>query len=133
MGNKWDLNLCKFAKFASNSFIVTRIRTGLVAPKYRGFHPALDTELPERCEIAASVSGTVGQVDSSVAAAGETASVQATPTAPDSAGVTASLENSSGATPATVTVATYTENPTPAPAFEAGGGFVELTVAKSTR
>ncbi len=78
--------------------------------------------------IGTGVSGTVGQVDSSVAGLGETASVQTPPTTPDSAGVTASLENSTGTAPATVTAATYTENPTPVPAFDAGGGFVDLQV-----
>jgi uncharacterized delta-60 repeat protein len=79
--------------------------------------------------IGASVSGSVGQVQSGVAAAGETVAVQTLPSAPESAGVTASLENSSGTTPASVTAATYTENPTPAPAFEAGGGFVDLKIS----
>lgn len=79
--------------------------------------------------IGTGVSSAVGQVQSSVASAGETVSVQTPPTAPDSAGVTAALENSTGTTPATVTAATYTENPTPAAAFEAGGGFVDLQVS----
>lgn len=79
--------------------------------------------------IGTGVSGAVGQVQSSVASVGETVSVQTPPAAPDSAGVTASLENSTGTTPATVTAATYTENPTPAAAFEAGGGFVDLQVS----
>ena len=79
--------------------------------------------------IGASVSSAVGQVQSSVASAGETVSVQTPPTAPDTAGVTAALENSTGTTPATVTAATYTENPTPAAVFEAGGGFVDLQVS----
>ncbi len=56
-------------------------------------------------------------------------SVQTTNSTPDAAGVTASLENSTDTTPATVTAATYTENPTPAAAFEAGGGFVDLKVS----
>ena len=79
--------------------------------------------------IGSGVSGSVGQVDSGVAGAGETVAVETLPSAPDSAGVTASLENSTGTTPATVTAATYTENPTPAAAFEAGGGFVDLQVS----
>ena len=79
--------------------------------------------------IGAAVSNAVGQVDSGVAAAGQTVSVQTTNSTPDAAGVTASLENSTGSTPATVTAAIYTENPTPAAAFEAGGGFVDLKVS----
>jgi uncharacterized repeat protein (TIGR03803 family) len=79
--------------------------------------------------IASGVSGSVSQVQSSVAPAGGTATVQAAPSDPTAAGVAASLQNIGGAAPATVTAASYTENPTPAPAFQAGGGFVDLKVS----
>jgi uncharacterized repeat protein (TIGR03803 family) len=79
--------------------------------------------------VAAAVSGSVSQVQSGVAAPGQTATVQTAPSDSSSPGVTASLQNTDGTAPATVTAATYTQNPTPAPAFEAGGGFVDLQVS----
>jgi uncharacterized repeat protein (TIGR03803 family) len=75
------------------------------------------------------VSANVGSVASGAANTGQTVTVQAPPTAPDSAGVTASLENSAGTAAATVTAATYTQNPTPAAVFDAGGGFVDVQVS----
>ena len=69
------------------------------------------------------------KVESQVVAPGETVSAKTTPSTPGSAGVAASLENTAGTGPATVTVATYTANPTPSSAFDAGPAYVDLKVS----
>ena len=69
-----------------------------------------------------------GQTQAAVVESGASASVEVLPTDSDSAGVSAALVNGTGTEPATVLVATYVDNPTPTPAFDAGGGYVDLQV-----
>ena len=74
------------------------------------------------------VSATVGEVASGVAPAGQTVTVSTAPTASGEAGVTTTVSNQGGTGAATVSVATYSINPTSGTVFDAGGGFVDLQV-----
>lgn len=84
----------------------------------------------ESGSLALSITGpTVASVQSAVASAGQSAIVSAVPTVAGAAGVKASFSNGGDPAPATLTAATYTGNPMPAPVFDAGGGFVDVRVA----
>ena len=74
----------------------------------------------------------VGTVQSQVATGGQTATASSPPTAPDQGGVTASLDNTSGTQPVTVTAATYTSNPGAGTTFDVGSTYVDLKVSGST-
>src|SRR5262249_1411812 len=69
---------------------------------------------------------------SQIAAPGQTVTASAAPAAPGQAGVAASLDNSAGTQPVTVTAATYTADPTSGTSFDTGSGFVDLKVSGAT-
>src|SRR5438309_281207 len=67
--------------------------------------------------------------DSATAAEGQTVAVSTAPTTAGQAGVSVTLTNvPDGGGPATVTVRTYSANPTAVNIFDAGGGFVDVHV-----
>jgi hypothetical protein len=74
----------------------------------------------------------VGTVQSQVATGGQTATASSPPSAPDQGGVTASLDNTFGTQPVTVTAATYTSNPGAGTTFNVGSTYVDLKVSGST-
>ena len=86
----------------------------------------------ESGSLAFSITGpTVASVQSAVASAGQSATVSAVPTVAGAAGVEVSFSNEGDPAPVTLTAATYTGNPTAAPVFDAGGGFVDVRVANA--
>ena len=71
----------------------------------------------------------VRSVQTAVAPPGQTVVVQATPTAPDQAGLSASFSHQSPGSPsATVTTAAYTSNPVAGTTIDTGGGVVDLQI-----
>jgi uncharacterized repeat protein (TIGR03803 family) len=79
--------------------------------------------------IGASTAAAVAEVESGIASADQTVSVQLLPTSTTSAGLAASIENLEGSEPVSVTVATYTENPTGNSVFDTGAGYVDVQVS----
>jgi hypothetical protein len=79
--------------------------------------------------VNSTLNAIVGTVESQIASNGVAVSAEVLPASPASAGLSATLDNTSGTNSATVTVAAYTQNPTPTPGFNAGGGYVDLQVS----
>jgi hypothetical protein len=71
----------------------------------------------------------VDTVETEIAPVGEAVSVEVLPASPNSVGLSATFDNVVGTQPASVTVATYTQNPTPTEAFDSGGGYIDLQVS----
>jgi len=70
----------------------------------------------------------VSVAQSQIAVAGQTVAVSVAPHSAGAAGVAAGVNNLGDPTDVTVTVAAYSDNPTSATAFDAGGGFVDLRI-----
>jgi hypothetical protein len=66
---------------------------------------------------------------STAAAPGETVNVSSAPTGDSTSGISATLTNSSGTGAATVTLASYQNDPSPGLAFDVAGNFLDLQVA----
>jgi hypothetical protein len=84
---------------------------------------------PQPLTIATAV---VAASQSQIAPPGQTVTASAPPAAPGQAGVAASLDNSAGTQPVTVTAATYTADPTSGTSFDTGSGFVDIKVSGAT-
>jgi hypothetical protein len=82
--------------------------------------------------VNSTLSSSIGAVQSDVVPPGGTASTDLLPVDSASAGVSATLDNSTGTAPTSVTAAVYTQNPTSTPGFTTGGGYVDLQVAGAT-
>ncbi len=78
------------------------------------------------------VCANVGAAQSQIAPAGQTATVSTAPATQGQADVTASLDNSSGSQPVSVTAATYTTNPGSGAVFDAGSSYLDLKVSGAT-
>ena len=92
-------------------------------------NPNLAASTPQAFAI---VSANVGTVQSQVAGAGQTATANAPPPSTTEAGLTASLNNSSGSQPVAVTAATYGSNPGSGTTFNAGSSYLDIKVSGAT-
>ncbi|MGA7724291.1 MAG: immunoglobulin domain-containing protein [Opitutaceae bacterium] len=125
------------------TFVSGGVLTAFVPAADLATGEAIDTELISvqsaggdlsNAQTLSIVSAAVTQVQASVAPAGGSTTASTAPTAAGSAGVTATLQNNTaGAPPAAVSVATYSSNPAPvAPAIDVGGEYVDLQVTSVT-
>lgn len=86
---------------------------------------------PASDPLAVTLTGSlVEEVTSTVATAGGSATASVPPATESSPGVTATVSNAGSSEPIVITTTTFTGNPAPtAPAFEVGGGYLDVKVA----